>query len=71
MMDFILNNLGTLIVAAVLAVVLVLIIVKLARDRKKGACGGCYTSCDGCPSAGVCHTESSSDDGEGKLTVDK
>lgn len=54
MLQWFSENLATIIVCAVLALVTVLIVVKLVRDRKSGkaSCGG---SCAGCPNCGGCH----------------
>ncbi|MDR1131473.1 MAG: FeoB-associated Cys-rich membrane protein [Oscillospiraceae bacterium] len=45
MFDFIVQNLGSILVGAAVAAIVVLIIVKLVRDRKRGvscaSCGGC------------------------------
>ena len=53
MIRFLLDNLGTIIVGAVVLAVLAGIVVKLVRDRKKGK--ACACGCDGCPSAEICH----------------
>ena len=54
MLQWFSENLATIIVCAVLALVTVLIVVKLVRDRKSGkaSCGG---NCAGCPNCGGCH----------------
>lgn len=52
MLDFLCANWGTIVIAAAIAAIVVLILVKLRKDRKKGksSCG-----CDHCPSSGMCH----------------
>lgn len=54
MLQWFSENLATIIVCAVLALVTVLIVVKLVRDRKSGkaSCGG---NCAGCQNCGGCH----------------
>ncbi len=56
MTDVIMNNLGTIIVAAVLLVILTLVSIKMISDKKQGksSCGG---GCGGCPNAGLCHAK--------------
>ena len=53
MLQFLQNNLGTIVVAAVLIALITLVIVKFVKDKKAGksSCGGCA----GCPNAGHCH----------------
>ncbi|MBQ0012057.1 MAG: FeoB-associated Cys-rich membrane protein [Clostridiales bacterium] len=51
-MRWIYDNLGTIVVSAILLVAVVLVIVKMLRDRKRGrSCG----SCAGCAMADTCH----------------
>ena len=47
---------GTLLVAAVLTAVLLLIIRSLVRKKKAGD-GGCGCGCGSCPNRGFCHPE--------------
>jgi hypothetical protein len=50
MITFITNNLGTIVVGAIVAAIVILIAVKLIRDKKQGkhiACDTC-NGCDGC-----------------------
>lgn len=54
MLNFLAENWGTLLVGATLVTVISLIIVKMRRDKKKGA-SSCGCGCDHCPSATVCH----------------
>lgn len=52
MLEFLNENLGTILVAAVLVLVLVLAFLKIRKDKKNG--GGCGCGCSGCPSQGIC-----------------
>ncbi|MGI6115499.1 MULTISPECIES: FeoB-associated Cys-rich membrane protein [unclassified Clostridium] len=56
MLQFLTENLGTILVGLAVALLLTLVVVKLLRDRKKGksvcSCGG---ACSGCPGAAMCH----------------
>lgn len=54
-MKFISDNIGTIIVALILAGVVAGIVVKFVRDRRKGKSVLCDCGCSGCPSAGACH----------------
>ena len=53
MIDFFKENLGTIIVGAVLLVILASALIKLRKDKKEGK--GCGCGCAGCPSQGMCH----------------
>jgi len=57
MLEFLQNNWGSLLVGAIVLAVVVLIIVKLVRDKKAGkytcggncgSCGACSGKCSGC-----------------------
>ncbi|MCI8590367.1 MAG: FeoB-associated Cys-rich membrane protein [Clostridiales bacterium] len=54
MLDFLLDNGGTIAVGFLLAAAVCLIVLKMRRDRKKGrtACG---CGCQDCPSNHMCH----------------
>ena len=54
MLEFFVQNWGTILVSAILLAVVILIVVKLYRDRKKGK-SSCGCGCENCPSAGMCH----------------
>lgn len=58
MLEFLMNNLGTIIVAAVVLAILALVTIGMISDRKRGrsSCGG---ACGGCPNAGLCHAKQS------------
>lgn len=53
MLSFIMANLSTIIVGAIVFAVIAAVLVKLIRDKinHKSSCGG---GCAGCPSAGIC-----------------
>lgn len=54
MLDFIVDNLGTILITVVLVTILAAIVVKLVRDKRKGksSCGG---NCARCALGGSCH----------------
>lgn len=54
MLDFIVDNLGTILITVVLVTILAAIVVKLVRDKRKGksSCGG---NCAYCALGGSCH----------------
>ena len=56
MLAWIVQNLATIVVCAVLLLVTVLIVVKLVRDRKqgKGSCGANCAGCAHCANSGCC-----------------
>jgi|GEM_PF-316335 len=56
MLDFIVDNLGTILITVVLVTILAAIVVKLVRDKRKGksSCGG---NCAHCALGGSCHGE--------------
>lgn len=56
MLEFLSANLGTIIVAAVLIIILVGIVLKIRKDKKNGKGCSCGCGCEGCPSAGMCAT---------------
>ncbi len=60
-MDWIVNNLATIIICLVLAAVVGLVIYKMAKDKKQGksSCGG---NCSCCPMGGCCHSPSPKQD---------
>lgn len=64
MLEFLQNNWGSLLVGAVVLAVVVLIVIKLVRDRKAGkftcggncgSCGACSGKCSGCNSCSEMH----------------
>ena len=57
MFTWLLENLGTIIVALILIVIVTLIIVKMIKDKKQGrSSGGC--GCSNCAMSGTCHRKS-------------
>lgn len=54
MIDFIVNNIGSIVVGALVVAMVAAITAKLVSDKKKGksSCGG---GCKCCPNAGLCH----------------
>ena len=54
MLSFMSQNWGTMVIGAVVFAVVVLIVVNLVRDRKRGK-PSCGCGCSDCPSAGICH----------------
>lgn len=53
-MDFIINNLSTIIILAVILAVAAFIIVRKILKIKKGE-SGCSCGCSDCPSSSYCH----------------
>lgn len=56
MLNWILQNLGTIIVAIAVATIITLIIVFRVRAKKKGV-SSCGCNCKNCASYGVCHSK--------------
>ena len=53
MLGWIMENIGTILITIVLAILVVLIVRSLVKDRKgKSSCGG---NCGHCPMGGSCH----------------
>ena len=55
-MDFIIQNMGTIAVLLVLAVIVGLIVNKLCKDKKSGK-GGCGCGCSGCAMKDSCPSQ--------------
>lgn len=53
-MQFIMENLATILVSLVIAAIVAVVIVKQVSDKRKGK-SSCGCGCSGCPSASVCH----------------
>lgn len=53
-MTWIINNIGTIIVALVIIAIVALIVAKLVQDKKKGK-PSCGCNCAHCAMAGQCH----------------
>lgn len=54
MIEFLKENLSTIIVGTVVFAAVALIVVNMIRDRKKGK-SSCGCGCADCPSSGACH----------------
>ncbi|MBQ8622881.1 MAG: FeoB-associated Cys-rich membrane protein [Oscillospiraceae bacterium] len=54
MLGFITENLTSIIVLLVVAVILFAIIFKMVKDKKQGK-SSCGCGCKGCPNSGNCH----------------
>lgn len=57
MIAWIMGNLGTIIISAVLAVVVAAVVVGMVRNKRKGK-SSCGCGCAGCAMNGSCHPES-------------
>lgn len=55
-MDFIIENLATIIVGMLIFLVVGLIIRKMVRDKRAGK-SGCGCGCGSCPSSSMCHSQ--------------
>ncbi len=55
-MNWLLENLGTILVSLVLLGTVALIIVKMRKDKKKGK-SSCGCGCASCAMAGSCHKQ--------------
>lgn len=56
MLNFLANNLPTILVGAAIVALIVFVAVKMFRDKKKGK-SSCGCNCTNCPSAEICHTK--------------
>ena len=56
MLDFFVNNWGTLLAGVIVLAVVILVIVKLIRDKKKGK-KSCGCDCGHCTVSAGCHHE--------------
>ena len=56
MLDFLKENLSTIIIGLIVLGVVIGIVVKMIKDKKNGknSCN-CGCGCENCPSAGICH----------------
>lgn len=53
-MEWLVNNLATIIISLILAVIAGLIIYKMAKDKKQGK-SSCGCNCSCCPMGSACH----------------
>ena len=62
MIDFLVNNIGTISVSLLLIAILSAIVAVMVRNKKKGvsSCGG---GCSGCPFSGRCHSGENGSEG--------
>ncbi len=54
MLNFIVNNLPSIIVGTIVFVIIGAVLIKLIRDKKNHK-SSCAAGCSGCPMAGECH----------------
>ena len=54
MIEFLVSNIGTIVVFVVLAVIVGVIIYKMYSDKKKGK-SSCGCNCSSCPMTNECH----------------
>ncbi len=54
MLEWLAANAATIIIAALLAAIVALAVIKLIKDRKKGI-SSCGCKCGSCPISGACH----------------
>ena len=55
MWSFLAENGGTLLVGVLVLAVVVLVVLKILGNRRKGK-SSCGCGCDHCPSSGMCHS---------------
>ena len=56
MIAWITGNLGTILVALVLLLILAAIVWGMVRNKRKGRSSACSCKCGGCPMSGSCHS---------------
>ena len=56
MIQFLIDNLPTILVSLLLALIVAAVIVKLVKDKKQGKSAGCGCGCKGCPNSAMCHS---------------
>jgi len=56
MLDFLRENIVTIITLVILAAIVTAVIVKIIKDKKKGI-GSCGHKCCDCPMSGQCHPQ--------------
>ena len=56
MFNWLVQNIGTIVIGLIVAGVLAAVVVKISRDRRKGKRAGCGCGCSNCPGAGGCDT---------------
>ncbi len=60
MLEFIKDNVGTIVISLILIGIFALIIKSMIRDKKKGK-SSCGCNCAHCAMAGACHTSKTKD----------
>lgn len=55
MITFLIENLATILISAVILGVVALIVINLRKNKKNGKAVGCGCGCESCPSSSVCH----------------
>ena len=55
MIDFISENLGTIVIGAALVAIVAGVVASIVKKKKNGKSAGCNCGCDGCQSASDCH----------------
>ncbi len=55
MLEYIINNIGTIAVALVVALIVATVVAVMIKDKKSGKCT-CGGGCSGCPYSGKCHS---------------
>ena len=56
-MDWIVQNIGSLLVGGVLLMIVGVVIYRMRKDKKAGK-SSCGCNCSGCPMGGKCHEKS-------------
>ncbi|NLY97165.1 MAG: FeoB-associated Cys-rich membrane protein [Clostridiaceae bacterium] len=56
MIEFLKNNLSTIIISGILLAIVVAVIIKKVRDSRAGK-GSCGCSCSSCGAASICHSK--------------
>jgi hypothetical protein len=54
MLSFLIENIGTILIGAILAFIVILIILKMRKDKKAGK-SSCGCNCGCCANEGLCH----------------
>ena len=57
-MSWLRDNLGTIVVSLILAAIVILVILKMVKDKKKGKIS-CGCGCSGCAMRDTCHSHPS------------
>ncbi|MCI8387181.1 MAG: FeoB-associated Cys-rich membrane protein [Clostridiales bacterium] len=55
MLTWIVNNIATIIICAVLAVIVAAVVIKMVKDKRAGK-SGCGCGCGSCPMSSSCHS---------------